>query len=742
MSTPVKRKLVAVLFSDIQGYTAMVQADEALALSRVNQHREVLENHTGRVGGRIVSFYGDGALVVYDSAVDAVSSAVAMQKAFIQADVPVRIGLHLGDVAFENESVFGDGVNVASRIQDAGSPGAVLISERLYQEVANHPQVSVEALGSFRLKNVKRPVKIFAISNDGLFVPAPRAFSPEMLRRAAMGILLTCILGLVGYLIWTSIGSEGEDGQLRSQRVAVRFHDFSNSSDNISLGAMASHWISNRLSDLPNTDIVSYDVATIDKEVAMATASGDLRQSFSKRTGAVNVIEGTIFRKGNLLYLDASLVNLRSGERLASFDLVECEFAEPMNCISTLSDKILGWWASRYDNPYSVPTYDAYEYYLSAREVWREDDDKAESNLILSIQSDSTFIDPYFLLTEFYIQAEDYQSRDSTIDLIKSRFDRLTSRQSDLLALYDAEVAGDLVRSYELYRSEIAADPTDLFVNTGGMVQAMLNVNRPKDALELFDMIDIDSLDLQNCTYCHTRIRLAALAHLRLAQYNDALEVAEKLPLSSARNIELLIKVLAANKDTAGINQVMSNAHRQGGYNMYEDFYPDVAWEFRLLAREDLVKWYCNQALANFDTINANSVSVECNYLLGNFNKVISLLDKTWPLDEFMEYEYVLSWTTRAYAQSGNEERVNRARRVLEDLDQQTIYDYGKYLYLRGVVEAISGNSTQAIDLLEHAYYSGTRFSDFMYNGDIDLIGIHGYTAYQSILSPLDYKDH
>ncbi len=129
MTTSEKRKLVAVLFSDIKGYTAMVQENEDIALAHVNRHREVLEAHTDGNGGRIVTFYGDGALVIFESAVAAVSSAVQMQRDFIRHGVPVRIGLHLGDVAFKNDSVFGDGVNIASRIQAEGYPGAVLISE-------------------------------------------------------------------------------------------------------------------------------------------------------------------------------------------------------------------------------------------------------------------------------------------------------------------------------------------------------------------------------------------------------------------------------------------------------------------------------------------------------------------------------------------------------------------------------------------------------------------------------------
>ena len=119
-------------------------------------------------GGEIVQFYGDGTLSVFSSAVDAVSAAVAAQRALQQDPaIPVRIGLHIGDISRDEDGIYGDGVNVAARIEGLSVPGAVVISGKVFDEIKNHSELPATALGKFHLKNVRRPVRVFAITVPG-----------------------------------------------------------------------------------------------------------------------------------------------------------------------------------------------------------------------------------------------------------------------------------------------------------------------------------------------------------------------------------------------------------------------------------------------------------------------------------------------------------------------------------------------------------------------------------------------
>lgn len=166
------RRLAAIMFTDIQGYTALMQADEQKAAQLRQRHRDVFEHHHQQHHGEILQYFGDGTLSVFKSGVEAVECALAIQLALQEGEqVPLRIGLHLGDIVFDGTEIYGDGVNLASRIESMGVAGAILLSGQLNLELKNHPQITTRSLGRFELKNVADPVEVFAITNKGIKVP-------------------------------------------------------------------------------------------------------------------------------------------------------------------------------------------------------------------------------------------------------------------------------------------------------------------------------------------------------------------------------------------------------------------------------------------------------------------------------------------------------------------------------------------------------------------------------------------
>ncbi len=168
------RRLAAIMFTDIVGYTALMQQDEKAAAAVRENHRRVFEQCHDRHHGEILQYFGDGTLSVFQSGVEAVECAVAIQHALREGEpVPLRIGLHVGDIVFDGTDVYGDGVNVASRIESMGVSGAILLSGKLNDELKNHTQVSTQSLGYFEFKNVKKPLEVFAVSNEGLAIPLP-----------------------------------------------------------------------------------------------------------------------------------------------------------------------------------------------------------------------------------------------------------------------------------------------------------------------------------------------------------------------------------------------------------------------------------------------------------------------------------------------------------------------------------------------------------------------------------------
>ena len=172
------RRLAAILFTDIVGYTSTMQRNEKLAIAMVKRHQEVLESKAVHHGGEVLHYFGDGSLSIFSSTTAALHCALEMQLEFGTSTpnlvfVPLRIGIHIGEILFKDGEVYGDGVNIASRIESAGESGTVLFSRHVYDKIKNNPDFEAISLGFCRFKNVEQPMEVFALANNGCTVPDP-----------------------------------------------------------------------------------------------------------------------------------------------------------------------------------------------------------------------------------------------------------------------------------------------------------------------------------------------------------------------------------------------------------------------------------------------------------------------------------------------------------------------------------------------------------------------------------------
>jgi adenylate cyclase len=166
------RQLAAIMFSDMYGYTALMQQNEQVAKEKLRQLKDVLETSVSAYHGKILQNYGDGALSIFNSSIDGVNCAVEIQQTLQQEPkVELRIGIHSGEISIEDEVIYGDGVNLASRIESLAVPGSIFISEKVFDEIRNQPNLTAREMGYFELKNIVTPVRIFALDKKGLVVP-------------------------------------------------------------------------------------------------------------------------------------------------------------------------------------------------------------------------------------------------------------------------------------------------------------------------------------------------------------------------------------------------------------------------------------------------------------------------------------------------------------------------------------------------------------------------------------------
>ena len=166
------RKLAAILSADVAGYTRLMRADEAATVAALKRCRELMRSLIEQHSGRVVDTAGDGLLAEFGSAVNAVECAVAVQQALAEQnaglpeerEMQLRIGVNLGDVLAEDGRVYGDGVNVAARVQSLAEPGGICISGMVYSQIQHVLDLGYDFLGKQKVKNVAQPIPVYRIA--------------------------------------------------------------------------------------------------------------------------------------------------------------------------------------------------------------------------------------------------------------------------------------------------------------------------------------------------------------------------------------------------------------------------------------------------------------------------------------------------------------------------------------------------------------------------------------------------
>jgi TolB-like protein len=310
------------MFSDMVGFTALMARSEARAREARARHRTLVRSRVRAHRGSFVDESGDEILATFDSALDAVSCAVAIQRALEgDPELRVRIGIHLGDVVFERRRVYGDGVNLAARIRPLAQPGGICVSDEVRQQVRNQPGLRLAPLGAHELKNVDRPIEVFALEADGA-VGAPPAAPRTALRPLAIagGLLLACAIALV----WLAAPRPAarvrppEAAPGPGARTAILVLPFDNLADPAQ----------EPLTDGLTEEIIHALAHTRGLQVVARTSAfafkgrhADVRE-IGASLGVGTVLEGSTRREADRLRVTAQLIDVRSGLHLwsESFD--------------------------------------------------------------------------------------------------------------------------------------------------------------------------------------------------------------------------------------------------------------------------------------------------------------------------------------------------------------------------------------------------------------------------------------
>jgi class 3 adenylate cyclase len=212
------RQLAAIMFTDIVGYTALMSEDEQKAFELLKKNRSVQRPLIEKFNGRWLKEIGDGVLASFPTVTDAVYCAKEIQEScHLESDLNLRIGIHLGEVVFEGDDVFGDGVNIASRLEPLAPVGGILVSESVHRNLGNKKNIVSTFIREEQLKNVKEPIKIYSVQVEGAdpaVVPelsdAPKQVSPKVSspRKMAFTVAGVLIVLLLSYFLYSTFNTQ------------------------------------------------------------------------------------------------------------------------------------------------------------------------------------------------------------------------------------------------------------------------------------------------------------------------------------------------------------------------------------------------------------------------------------------------------------------------------------------------------------------------------------------------------
>ena len=324
-----QRKLAAIMFTDMVGYSALSQRDEKLAQELLEEHRALLRSIFPKFNGTEIKTIGDAFLVEFNSALEAAQCAIEIQRALAKrnADAPaerqieIRIGIHIGDVVHRAGDVYGDGVNIASRIEQLANAGGICVSMDVERQIRNAVETRLEKLAPTELKNISVPMDLFRIALpwERRGTPVAKIQTQSTSRRilpAAIAIVLLLIIG-VGWW-WTRSGKtastarQSETATIPEKSIAVL--PFENLSEE-----KANEFFTDGVQDEILTDLAKIaDLKVISRTSVMQYKSGIARnlRKIGEELGVAHVVEGSVQRSANKIRVNAQLIDARNDAHL------------------------------------------------------------------------------------------------------------------------------------------------------------------------------------------------------------------------------------------------------------------------------------------------------------------------------------------------------------------------------------------------------------------------------------------
>lgn len=523
--------LKAIMFADIVGYTSMMQRDRVAAMTAVKAYEEALKNHLSDHRGELLQTYGDGSLSIFDSASDAIDCAWALQKT-ASGKIPLKIGIHLGEITRDGDHTFGDGINVCSRIESLGIEGAILFSKNIQKEIANRSDLHFDSLGSFQFKNVAEAMEVFALANPPAVIPNRKDLGGKLAATSSSrpwiaGLIVLVMATLGGYWWWSQDTPASTD--LKDKRMAViPFTDQSGTSELPSFGFLLADWLSSRLTSIDGTIVISPE--NIQTQIREARQGGDNPLAFGaelqKLTGVDILIEGSYYLVEDTLIIHAKILDILENQMVKSFE-VRGESSGNLALLESLGQQILGYWAVK-EYEYLAqkpPTYESYRLFEEGKDLGLTDPQESIRKLTLAAEADPNFLDPLFALHGMYNKEGMVQQRDEVFARITSKKPIFTRADQLLYSQFVEIRSSNWLRAAQLGEQMFSMDPSNVIAALRSF-ELYLYVNYPERALKLWEQIDPRFLTSDEITLNWKPVG-RAFAFSLLKSHDQVIEIAQ-----------------------------------------------------------------------------------------------------------------------------------------------------------------------------------------------------------------------
>ena len=318
-----ERRIAAILAGDMVGYSRLIELDETGTLTRHRMHMlELIDPTVARMNGKVVKLTGDGMIVEFGSVVEAVQCAVAIQRAMLAREegqledrhIQYRIAVNLGDVVFEDGDIFGDGVNIAARLEALAEPGGIVVSGTAYDLLKTNVDVGYRPLGEKSLKHIATPVRVYQVTDENNPLPSPVRKSHKVRLLLLIALVAVFVSG-AAWVYWQSqeTGLNENLASLAENALSIVVLPLDNLSEDSAqdyFAAGLTEDITTDLSQLSDLFVIARNTASdfADKDV-------DPRQ-VGRELGVRYILHGSVRRIGETLRINIQLIDGNTGSNL------------------------------------------------------------------------------------------------------------------------------------------------------------------------------------------------------------------------------------------------------------------------------------------------------------------------------------------------------------------------------------------------------------------------------------------